>query len=194
MFPIMENLVQRMLLVGVLDNSEMQQIFEWNTITQRDIVGFLVDWTEQNFPTADEANGLRNVVHRSAALQAWRDRMKATAAQHTQLSHAERNLAGFAGRWRDRFNVQKGPQWCGKTAAEGVAMLIERTTRGYPPVMALGELTPLKPVLKASNQLPALQARLAAALHEPLEERDGMPTGSGAAFLRTLQHYLQSIE
>ncbi len=193
-FPIMEDLVQRMLLEGVLDNFEMQQLFEWNNATQRDIVGLLVEWTEQNFTSVTEANGLRNVVHRSTALQAWRDRMKATAAQHTQLSPAERNLAGYAGRWRDRFNVQKGSKWCWDMAADAVAMLIERTTKGYPPVMALGELTLLKPVLQASGYLPTLHARLATAMHEPVEERNGMPPGSGAAFLRTLQHYLQSIE
>jgi len=194
MFPIMENLVQRMLLEGVLDNFEMQQLFEWNHATQRDIIGPIVEWAEQNFPTATEANGLRNVVHRSTALQAWRDRMKATPAQHTQLSAAERNLAGYAGRWRDSFNTQKGPQWCWSTAADAIAMLIERTTKGYPPVLAFGELALLKPVLQASSYLPTLHARLAAAMREPAEERNGMPPGSGTAFLRSLQHYLQSIE
>jgi hypothetical protein len=183
-----------MLLVGVLDNSEMQQLFEWNNATQRDIIGPIVEWAEQNFPSATEANGLRNVVHRSTALQAWRDRRKATAVQHTQLSAAERNLAGYAGRWRDRFNEQKSQQWCWNMAADAFAMLIERTTKGYPPVMALGELTLLKPVLQASGYLPTLHERLATAMQEPAEERNGMPPGSGAAFLRTLHHYLQSIE
>ena len=193
-FPIMEDLIQRMLLEGVLDNVEMQQLFEWNNTTQRDIVGNLIEWTEQNYTSPAEANALRNVVHRSTALQAWRDRMKATASQHTPLSPAERNLAGYAARWRDSFNTRQGPQWCWNMAADAIAMLVERTAKGYPPVIDLNELSLLKPVLQASNHLPDLHARVAAALREPAQERNGMSPGSAAAFLRNLHHYLQSIE
>ena len=75
-----------------------------------------------------------------------------------------------------------------------IAMLVERTAKGYPPVIDLNELSLLKPVLQASNHLPDLHARVAAALREPAQERNGMSPGSAAAFLRNLHHYLQSIE
>ncbi len=189
-FPIMESLVQRMLLEGVLDNAEMQQLFEWNHSTRRDVIGLLIEWAEQNFPSPSEANGLRLTVHRSTALQAWRERV----ARPEPLSPAERSLAAYGIRWRDTFDARQGPEWCRNMAADAFALLIERTTKGYPPVVAFDELTLLKPVLQASGHLPTLQASLAYAMYEPVEERNGMPPGSGAAFLRDLHQYLQGIQ